>query len=61
MTSDGMIYIPGLMTLGSGILVILRVLPDSLRGCSVGITDERVLSCTPFTWPQMAQCIHIVL
>jgi hypothetical protein len=30
------------MTIDSGIQVILRVLPVSLRGCSVDITDERV-------------------
>jgi hypothetical protein len=34
--------IPSFMTIDSGIKVILRVLPGSLRGYSVGIADGRV-------------------
>jgi hypothetical protein len=44
-------YIPSFMTIGSGIWVILGVLPQqNLRGYSVVITDERDLWCTPLKW-----------
>jgi hypothetical protein len=43
MGSGGMIYIPSFMTIGSGIQVILRLLPRQLRGCNVGITNGRDL------------------
>jgi hypothetical protein len=43
MTSGGIIYVPNLITVCSGIRVILRVLPQQLRGYSVAITDERYL------------------
>jgi hypothetical protein len=42
MDSGGMIYMPSLMMVGSGIRVILRTF-STLRGNSVGITDERNL------------------
>jgi hypothetical protein len=44
MSSGGMIYTPSLTIIGPGIQVILRILPKQREiGCSVGITDERVL------------------
>jgi hypothetical protein len=48
--SNGMIYIPSFMTIGSGIRVILRALPLNLKSFCVGITDERDLWCTPLRW-----------
>jgi hypothetical protein len=46
MASGGVIYIPSLMTIGSGIRVILRVLPQQSERRNVGITDKRELWCT---------------
>jgi hypothetical protein len=43
MASDGMTYIPSPMPIGSGIRVILRILFNTLRDCSVGITGEKDL------------------
>jgi hypothetical protein len=43
MNSGGMIYIPSFMTVSLGMLVTLRFFLDSLRGCSVGITNGRNL------------------
>jgi hypothetical protein len=43
MTSGGLICIPSFMTIGSSIQAIWRILPKNLRGCSVGITEERDL------------------
>jgi hypothetical protein len=40
MASGGIMYVPGLITIGSGIRVILRVLPQHFERYSVGITDE---------------------
>jgi hypothetical protein len=41
--SDGMIHLPSFMKIGSGVQLILKLLPLQLQGCSVGITDERNL------------------
>jgi hypothetical protein len=43
MASKGMIYIPRFMKTGTGVQAILRFFFTNLRGCSVGITDERDL------------------
>jgi hypothetical protein len=40
MASDAKTHIPGLMKIGFGIQVILRLLPQKLRGCSVGTTND---------------------
>jgi hypothetical protein len=40
MTSDDMTYIPSLMKTAFGIQVMLRLLPDNLRGCSVSATYD---------------------
>jgi hypothetical protein len=42
MSSDDMIYIPGVM-IGTGVQVILRVCFNNMRGCNVGITDGKDL------------------
>jgi hypothetical protein len=42
MVSGGMVYIPSLLTVGSGIRVKSKVF-SSLRGYNGGITDERDL------------------
>jgi hypothetical protein len=48
-------YIPSFKRIGSGIQVILRVLPQQLeRGCSVATTDEREFLITALRWPQVA-------
>jgi uncharacterized protein YraI len=39
MTSGGVIYIPSLITIGSGIRVIMRFCLGNFNGCNVGITD----------------------
>jgi hypothetical protein len=39
MASSGMIYIRRFMMTGSGIQVVLKLLPQNFRGCSVVITD----------------------
>jgi hypothetical protein len=52
-----MMSIPILMTIYSGIRVILMVLAqqfNNLRGYRVGITDVRDLRCMPLKWPQVA-------
>jgi hypothetical protein len=36
---DGMVYIPGLIKIGTGVQVILRFFFRYLGGCNVGITD----------------------
>jgi hypothetical protein len=41
MASGGMLYTPCLMTIGSGIQVILRFCLRNMRGYNVGITDGR--------------------
>jgi hypothetical protein len=43
MASDGMIYIPSLMTIGSGIRVILRVLPQQFERPQCCTTEDRDL------------------
>jgi hypothetical protein len=43
MASGGMIYIPSFVTICSGIQVMLRLLPQQFKSCSVGIIDEREL------------------
>jgi hypothetical protein len=40
MVSGGLIHIQSFMTIGSGIQVILRILPQQLERLSDGITDE---------------------
>jgi hypothetical protein len=52
--SVGMIYIPRLTTIGSGIRVLLRLLPANLRSCNVGITDGRNLGTPLFRWLKVA-------
>lgn len=52
MTSGGMIYIPSFIMISSSIQVILRLLLNNLRGCSVHITDERVLFSILLRCPQ---------
>jgi hypothetical protein len=41
--SCGMIYIPSFMTIGSGIQVVLRLLPQQFRGYGTSISDRRDL------------------
>jgi hypothetical protein len=41
MASCGIIYVPTLMGIGTGIQAILRICLRNLRGCNVGITDGR--------------------
>jgi hypothetical protein len=43
MGSDGVIYVPSLMKICSGIQVLLRLLFFILNGCSVGITNMKDL------------------
>jgi hypothetical protein len=43
MASDGMIYIPSFMKIGTGVEAILRFCLTSLNGCNVGITYGRDL------------------
>jgi hypothetical protein len=43
MASGGMIYILSFMKIGSGIQVILRLLPPQSGGFSVGITNMKDL------------------
>jgi hypothetical protein len=45
------IYIPSVMTTGSGIQVILKYYLNNARGCSIGIIDERDLRIMPLRWP----------
>jgi hypothetical protein len=42
-TSCGIIYLPSFMKIGTGVQVILRFCFRNVRGCNVGITDERDL------------------
>jgi hypothetical protein len=51
-------HIPSFMTIGSKIQVILSYYLNILRGCSVGITDERYFLSTPFKWTQVAWWVH---
>jgi 20S proteasome alpha/beta subunit len=37
--SGGIIYKPSFMMIGSGIQVVLRLLPNNLKGCNVGVTE----------------------
>jgi hypothetical protein len=39
MASDGMIYVPSFMKIGSSIQVIFNLLPHNFRGCSVRNAD----------------------
>jgi hypothetical protein len=39
MVSDGIIYVPSFMKIGTGVQAILRFYLENLRGCNVGITD----------------------
>jgi hypothetical protein len=51
MTSDGMIYIPSFMKIGTGVQAILRFSPLRNPGVSnAGITDGWDLRITPFRW-----------
>jgi hypothetical protein len=43
MGSGAMIYIPSLITIGSGVQAILRFYLSNLISCNVGITDGRDL------------------
>jgi hypothetical protein len=43
MASDGKIFIPSFVTIGSGIQVTLRLLPKQFESCNVDITDGRHL------------------
>jgi hypothetical protein len=43
LASDGMIYIPSFMKIGSGIPAILRFYFINLNDCNIGITDGRKL------------------
>jgi hypothetical protein len=43
MVSCVIIYIPSFMKTGIGVQAILRFCFRNLRGCDVGITDDRVL------------------
>jgi hypothetical protein len=54
MVSGNMIYVPGLMTIGPGIRVILRILPQQFVRLSVGMTMERNLYCVPLKFAQVA-------
>jgi hypothetical protein len=38
-----MIFLPSFIKIGAGVQAILRFCLSNLRGCSVGITDERDL------------------
>jgi hypothetical protein len=41
MASDGLIYVPSFMEMGTGVQAILRFCFSTLRGCDVGIADGR--------------------
>jgi hypothetical protein len=41
--SCGMICVPSFIKIGTGVQAILRFCFRNLRGCNVGITDERDL------------------
>jgi hypothetical protein len=43
MDSYGMIYIPSFLKVGTDVQAILRFCLRKLRGCNVGISDERDL------------------
>jgi hypothetical protein len=47
MASCGMIYIPSIMEIGTGVQAIVRFNLSSLRGCNIGITEGRDLRSTP--------------
>jgi hypothetical protein len=51
MTSGGIICVPSSMTIGLGIQVILRLLPQNLRGYDIGITGGRDLCSALLRWP----------
>jgi hypothetical protein len=44
------ILVPIFMRIGVGIQAILRFRLRNLRGCTVGITDERDFLITPLRW-----------
>jgi hypothetical protein len=43
MASCGMTYIPSFNKIGKGVRTVLRFYLRNLRGCNVGITDQRDL------------------
>jgi hypothetical protein len=43
MTLFGMIYLPSFLKIGKVVQAILRFFLRNLRGCNVGITDDRDL------------------
>jgi hypothetical protein len=55
MASHGMMLlcIPSFMMIGWGIQAILRLLPQYMRGFSVGITDGRHIWNNPLSWSQV--------
>jgi hypothetical protein len=57
MASDGMIYVPSFMRTGSGILVLLRLLPQQSDRPHI-ITNGKDLWYITERWPQMAWHIH---
>jgi hypothetical protein len=58
-------YIPSFMTIGSGIQIILKVLPQQLEGCNVSTTEERDFLITPIPTPAIGHdlelSIHLAL
>jgi hypothetical protein len=55
MTSGGMIYKPRFLTIGPGIIVIFRLLPQQFGRLQYWITDERDLRSTTLRWSQVPQ------
>jgi hypothetical protein len=53
MTLCGMIYIPSITNIGTGVQAILSFRLSNLRGCNVGITDGRDLGSMPLGWAQV--------
>jgi hypothetical protein len=43
MASRNVIHLPSFMKIGAGVQAILRVCLSILKGCIVGITDDRYL------------------
>jgi hypothetical protein len=48
--SCGMIRIPSFVKIGTGVQAILRFGLRNLRGCNIGIRDERDLGITTLRW-----------
>jgi hypothetical protein len=54
MASCGIMYLPSFMKIATGVQAILRFCLRNLRGCNVGITDEKDLRSASLRWAQVA-------